>query len=563
MKDGRYVIGVDFGSDSARAVLVDAFEGETLDEASMAYPRWEQRQYCCEETAQYRQHPKDYLEVLEVILREVLKNLSAKELSKVAGIAVDTTGSTVCPVDKQGVPLSMMEKFKDEPDAMFHLWKDHTAVREAAEMDRGLSSGETDYTQFQGKYSAEWFWAKILHTSRKNRRIKESAYTWIEHCDWIAGVLAGRTTPGELIRCSCGAGHKALWNSAFDGLPDRECLMKIDPYLGNIYDTYSQIPQKAGTMIGTLCEEWRRKTGLSEKVCVSVGSFDAHAGAVGVGISEHMLVKVVGTSTVDMLIVPDKEAIGKKLNDFCGMAQDSIVPGYWGCESGQSAFGDTYAWYRKILMWPLEHMNIPKTILPQSIKEDLKDYLERNLICSLEEAAEADNDVGITALDWLNGRRYPYLNETVKSAVAGLTLGTEAPDIYQAFVRATIFGSKQIYDSLIDSGILIDRVVCVGGVASKSRYIMQMMADVLGIPIMVSAEKQSCARGAGIFAAVGAGLFTSVQEAQQAMCAPYKPDFFPRAEFHDWYMKEYQKYIELGEYMEKGRERRTYVTRKN
>lgn len=549
--DRQYVIGVDFGSDSARAIVVDACSAEVLAEASMLYPRWEKRKYCDSECSQYRQHPKDYLEVLEGVLKEVLDQVGSSGREKIAGIAVDTTGSTVCPVDEEGTPLAMLDAFLEEPDAMFHMWKDHTAVKEARELNEHFSKGGTDYTQFQGEYSAEWFWAKILHTVRKNPAVRAAAYTWVEHTDWIAGVLAGRTRPEEIVHCACAAGHKALWNSRFVGLPARDCLSGADPYLGLIHDRYSQQPKNAGERIGTLSPKWASKLGLSEQVSVAVGSFDAHAGAVGVGISERTLVKVAGTSTVDMMIMKPEDIKGKNISVCCGMAENSIVPGFYGCEAGQSAFGDTYVWYKRILMWPLEHMYIPEEILPAQMRTGLQEYMAARMICELEKAAQEEGgDEKLTALDWFNGRRYPCLNETVKSSISGLSLGTAAPDIYRALVKGTIFGSRHIYDSLVEAGAQIDRVICVGGVAQKSRYIMQMLSDVLDVPIMVSKEKQSCARGACVFAAVGAGLFPDVQAAQRALCETYEPTFYPRKDMHEKYQEEYAEYLELGEYTE-------------
>lgn len=549
--DRQYVIGVDFGSDSVRAIVVDACSAEAAAEASMRYPRWEKRRYCDSELSQYRQHPRDYLEALEAVLRDVAGQIGPSGRERVAGIAVDTTGSTVCPVDRKGTPLALLDAFADEPDAMFHMWKDHTAVKEAIELNERFSGGGVDYTRYQGEYSAEWFWAKILHTVRKNPEVRAAAYTWVEHTDWIAGVLAGKTGPGEIVHCSCAAGHKALWNSHFGGLPAKDCLSGADPYLGLVHDRYSQQPRNAGERIGTLSAEWARRIGLSEQVSVAVGSFDAHAGAVGVGISERTLVKVVGTSTVDMMIMKPEDIEGRNISGCCGMAENSIVPGFYGCEAGQSAFGDTYVWYKKILMWPLEHMYIPEEILPAERKAGLLEYLESELICGLERAAEAEGGgEKLTALDWFNGRRYPCLNETVKSAVSGLSLGTGAPDIYRALVKATVFGSRHIYDSLVEAGARIDRVICVGGVAQKSRYIMQMLSDVLDVPIMVSRERQSCARGACVFAAVGAGIFSDVQEAQKALCETYEATFYPRRDMHEQYQEEYAEYLELGRYTE-------------
>lgn len=550
MNKRQLVVGIDYGSDSARAILVDARTGITVAESSMEYPRWKERKYCDSVIAQYRQHPLDYIEVLECIIRTVIAKAGEVAGCEIMGIAVDTTGSTVCPVDSEGLPLALLEEFAEEPDAMFHLWKDHTAVSEAKEIDSALSSGKIDYTKYQGKYSSEWFWAKILHTVRKNARIRKNAFTWVEHCDWIAALLTGKTAPAELVRGTCGAGHKVLWHSSFNGLPSRSCLAAIDPYLGDIFDRYPVSPQPAGTCIGTISMEWANKLGLTPDAKIGVGSFDAHAGAVGAGISKHTMVKVVGTSTVDLLIESEGVLADKKLRDFCGMAEDSIVPGYIGIEMGQPAFGDTYEWFRNILLWPLHDMDIPEDVLPPDMRRKLLDYYEHKLLSVLDEYALQIASNSVVALDWLNGRRYPKLNEYVKGAILGITLGVTAPELYDALVKGTVFGSKAIYDSLVNAGIQIKRLICVGGIAKKSPYIMQMMSDVLNIPIMVCEEDQNCARGAAIFAAVATGLYPDVESAQAKFCEPYQPNYFPRQNMHEEYEKEYISYLKLGNFVE-------------
>lgn len=548
---GQYVIGIDFGSDSVRAILVDTKSAQTLQTAVAEYPRWKEKKYCDDKISQYRQHPMDYLECMEQILEQILKKEPDK-ISKVAGIAVDTTGSTVCPVNENGIPLSLLKEFEEDPDAMFYLWKDHTAVEEAAEINKKLSEGKVDYTKYQGEYSAEWFWAKILHGIRKNEKIRKTAYSWVEHVDWITGVLTGNIKPETIAHCSCAAGHKALWNSEFGGLPAKETLEEIDPYLGILHDRYLQKPHYAGQKVGNLCFDWARKLGLSEDVAVGMGSFDAHAGAVGVGIREKTIVKVVGTSTVDMMITKRENVLGKDSKAFCGLAEDSIIPGFLGAEAGQSAFGDTYAWLKKILMWSLQEIKIPEHILSQEKMEQVRGFVGEELLKSLENEIRDMEEDELIALDWFNGRRYPHLNEKITSSIAGLTLGTTAPAIYRALVEATVFGSRRIYDSLKNLGMEIEKVICVGGIAQKSCYIMQMMANVLNIPIMVSKENQSCARGAAIYAAVAAGIFESILEAQNSLCEKYEANYYPNESEHLQMEAKYQMYCHLGEQTELG-----------
>lgn len=540
----NYVVGIDFGSDSVRAILVDVQSAETLGTTVAEYPRWKEKKYCIPQAGQYRQHPLDYLECLEEVVTALLQSVPGAG-ERVVGIAVDTTGSTVCPVDESGTPLALKEEFCREPEAMFHLWKDHTSVAEAKEINRLLSEGETDYTKYQGEYSSEWFWAKILRTVRQNPEIRRQAYCWAEHVDWITGILTGNTSPKALVHCSCAAGHKALWNSEFGGLPSRKLLVSADAYLGEIYDRYSQTPRSAGEKAGTLCEEWARRLGISREAAVGVGSFDAHAGAVGVGIQEKMMVKAVGTSTVDLMIIPRDTACTKASKAYCGLAENSIIPGFLGVEAGQSAFGDTYAWLKRMLLWGVE--NLLDGILDEETQGRVQEHLSQRLLSELESQAETMEDEELLALDWFNGRRYPHLNENVKSAISGLTLSATPPGLYQALARATVFGSRRIYDSLKKLGIEIERLICVGGIAQKSPYIMQMMSDTLNIPLMVSKENQSCARGAAIYAAVAAGMYKDIRQAQEVFCEKYKPSYYPDEEAHKRLEKKYEKYCRLGQ----------------
>ncbi|GIP34458.1 ribulokinase [Paenibacillus sp. J2TS4] len=553
-RSSMIVAGVDFGSDSVRVIMVEGATGRTLSEASCAYPRWSQRLYCNDEISQYRQHPLDYIEAFTAAFKSALSGAGEHAGQHLCGIGMDTTGSTPCPIDEAGVPLALKAEFADNPNAMFHLWKDHTAIAEAEEINAVFSTASSvDYTKYQGTYSSEWFWAKILHTIRKDEKVKQAAYTWMEHCDWFVGLLTGQTDPQTMYRSSCAAGHKALWHSAFNGLPAEECLQQLDPYLVLVKQRYGAGPQHADSAAGKISKTWAAQLGVNEDVIISGSSFDAHAGAVGAGIQPHTLVKVAGTSTVDMMIEQPERLENKEMKHICGMAEHSIIPGYVGIEAGQAAFGDIFAWFKSVLMWPVEQMLQQSEVLSEEQKKLLQEQCSGQLLSRLEAAAKeiplhAANQ--LTALDWFNGRRYPVLNENVKGTIAGLHLGSTAPAIYQALIMSAVFGAKRIFDSFIENGLRIDRIIVIGGIAKKSPYIMQMMSDVLGRPIMISKEDQVCAKGAAIYAAVAAGLFTSIQEAQRIYCEPYEADYYPDPNKQQDYAMRYEQYIQLAQSIE-------------
>jgi L-ribulokinase len=548
------VIGVDFGSDSARAIVVDTRTGETVGADQCDYPRWQKGKYCEPEKNQFRQHPLDYLEALEACVSKAVKNAGKSSGKYVKGIAIDTTGSTPCPVNRQGIPLSLLEGFEENPNAMFHLWKDHTAIREAEEINRVFTQwGGEDYTKFQGKYSSEWFWAKILHTIRADSEIRQAAWSWVEHCDWIPMLLTGNTAPLKMYRSACAAGHKALWHSEFGGLPSIECLDRLDSYLGEVSKNYGGPPRTADTRVGLLQPEWAGKLGINTGVIVGGSSFDAHAGAVGAGIKPHILVKVIGTSTVDMMIENYDQLKGKQLKEVCGQAENSIIPGFVGIEAGQAAFGDVYAWLKEMLMWPLQNLLPSSPLLSNEQKKDLIEELSARMIPAITDHCQnmLEEDLDLVALDWFNGRRYPNVNEYVKGAICGLHLGTDAPKMYKALVLATAFGSRRILDSFISEGLTIESIIAVGGIAQKSPFVMQILADVLDRPIAVSGAKQACAKGAAMYAAVAAGMFCSLQEAQDAMGEGLLSVYTPEKEKVRKYNELYQKYLKLGAYIER------------
>jgi L-ribulokinase len=550
-----YVIGVDFGTDSVRALVIDASNGKEIATAVQYYSRWKQGKYCDPTTSQFRQHPLDYLEGLEISIKKALAQCRPEVKNQVRGISVDTTGSTVVAIDKQGIPLSLTSGFEENPNAMFLLWKDHTAVKEAAEINKVAKTwGGTDFTKYVGGvYSSEWFWAKILHMLRAEEKVRHAAYSWVEHCDWIPAVLTGVKDASQIKRSRCAAGHKAMWHEEFDGLPSEEFLVELDPLLKGLRSRLYQNTYTSDVAAGNLSPEWAGKLGLSEEVVIGVGAFDAHMGAVGAQIEPYALSKVMGTSTCDMLIAPLSEVDGKLVKGICGQVSGSIIPSMMGMEAGQSAFGDVYAWFQQLLLWPVKHMLSRTSLIDAVTKEKLEEEIYANLIAILSEQAQQIPvcESTILALDWLNGRRTPDASQVVKGAIAGLDLGSDAPRIFKALVEATAFGAKSIIDRFVAEGVPIRSVIGLGGVAKKSPFVMQTLADVLNMPIKIARSEQACALGAGMFAAVSAGLYTSVEEASAKMGSGFEQEYKPAPENAARYERIYQKYTKLGDFVEK------------
>ncbi|MBR9999939.1 MAG: ribulokinase [Cyclobacteriaceae bacterium] len=551
MKKSHYfVLGIDFGTDSVRTLVVDAGNGKELASDVFNYPRWASGKYNNPARNQFRQHPLDYIEGLETSVRNAVK-LSGVDIRQIRGIGIDTTGSTPVAVDKNGTPLSLKDEFAEDPNAMFILWKDHTAVREAGEINQKASSwGGVDYTRYEGGvYSSEWFWAKILHIIREDERICDQAYSWVEHCDWIPALLTGNTDPLTLKRSRCAAGHKAMWHEEWQGLPGAKFLEFLDPKFrgirGRLYrDTFtSDVPA------GNLSREWAGRLGLHTDIQVAVGTFDAHSGALGGEVEEFTLSKVMGTSTCDMLVAPMEKFGDRLVSGICGQVDGSIIPGMIGLEAGQSAFGDIYAWFKDLLMWPVEQAT---GNMDQTLAGKVREELDKNLIQKLSEAAAAipAAESGIIALDWMNGRRTPYANQSLKGVISGLNLGSDAPGIFKALVEATCFGSRKIIDRFLEEGIEIKNVMALGGVAKKSPFVMQVMADVLNMPIKVARSEQTPALGSAMLGAVAAGIHSSAETAQKAMGSGYDMEYFPDAENAAVYRQLYEKYNRLGEVFE-------------
>jgi len=549
----KYTIGLDYGSDSVRSLIVNVETGEEVSTAVFNYPRWKKGMYCNAPNNQFRQHPKDYLEGLEYTITEALKQAPAGVAENVVGISVDTTGSTPVAVDEKGVPLSLTPGFEENPNAMFVLWKDHTALKEAEEINQLAKKWDVDFTKFEGGiYSSEWFWAKLLHVIREDAGVFRAAYSWVEHCDWIPAILTGNTNPKTLKRSRCAAGHKAMWHEAFGGLPSEEFLTALDPMLSGLKERLYKETFTCDVSAGTLTKEWAEKLGLSTSVVVGVGAFDAHLGAVGAEIEPYYLSKVMGTSTCDMLIAPMDEVGDKLVNGICGQVDGSIVPGMLGLEAGQSAFGDIYAWFKRVLEWPLENIMKESTLVDEATKQKLISETSDKIIAKLSEEATKIpiDESGIVALDWMNGRRTPDANQNLKGAIAGLNLGSDAPRIFRALVEATAFGSKAINDRFISEGVRIDGVIALGGVAKKSPLVMQIVADVLDMPIKVARSEQACALGSAMAAAVAAGVYSNTAEAQKNMGGGIETEYHPIPANVEKYKVLYEKYKKFGKFVE-------------
>ncbi|MCU0474279.1 MAG: ribulokinase [Bacteroidales bacterium] len=551
---GKYVIGIDYGTDSVRSVVVNTSNGKIEGTSVFEYPRWGKGLYCDIATNKFRQHPLDYIEGLEQSVKGALKGFDSKIIENIAGITVDTTGSTPVAVDKYGIPLSMKSGYENDPDAMFILWKDHTAVNEAAGINElARTWGGVDFTKFEGGiYSSEWFWAKILHVLRSNKHVRENAFSWVEHCDWIPALLTGNTDPLKIKRSRCAAGHKAMWHKDFGGLPSEEFLVKLDPLLKGIRDHLFTETYTCDNEVGTLTEEWANKLGLPSGVKVGAGAFDAHLGAVGGEIKPYQLVKVMGTSTCDMLVSPIKDGGDKLIAGICGQVDGSIIPGMLGLEAGQSAFGDLYAWFSRLLLWPVNEIIAEMSWLDDKTKERLLRETAGSVIAGLSKQAESINseDTALVALDWLNGRRTPDTNQALKGAITGLSLGSDAPGIFKALVEATAYGSRMINERFISEGVRIDCVIAIGGVAKKNPFVMQIVADVLNMPIKVASSDQTCALGSAMAAAVVAGVHKDISAAQKAMGGGFEKEYKPDSLRARKYETLYKRYKKLGSFVE-------------
>jgi len=527
----KYTIGMDYGTNSVRCVIVDIADGREVGTAIYNYPTGQAGIILDRNDHNLaRQNPADYVKGIEVTIKKAItlakKNDKKFRPEAVIGIGVDTTGSTPLPVDKDGTPLSMKPEFKKNPNAYAWLWKDHTGHAEAAEITELAKKEHPEYLAKCGQvYSSEWFFSKILHCLRTDPKVFEAAYSWVECCDYVPAVLTGTERPEVIKRSRCAAGHKAMFNDTWGGLPAKDFLAKLDPKLGQLRDRLYNKTWTVETEAGKLTEQWAQKLGLKTGITVAVGAFDAHLGAVGSGIAPGKLVKIIGTSTCDMLVAES----GKPLADIpgiCGIVDGSILPGYFGLEAGQSAVGDIFNWFVNYIQPGGKSAGSHNTLTKKAAK--LK-----------------PGQSGLLALDWNNGNRTILVDQRLTGLLLGQTLHTKPEEIYRALIEATAFGALTIINRFEEYGVKVSEVINCGGIAEKNQLLMQIYADVTGREMKVSRSAQSCALGAAIAAAVTAGGYKNFTEAQAAMCGIKKTTYKPKPENRAIYKKLYALYKQL------------------
>ena len=479
----NYVIGIDFGTDSARAILVDVSDGREMASCTSYYRRWAKGLYCDTTIDRYRQHPLDYIESLEEVLTGVLSECPDK--GKVKAISIDSTGSSPCLADANLKPLSLYPEFSEDPDAMFVLWKDHTSEKEAARIIDLCTSGEfPNYICHTGNtYSAECFWCKVAHVLHSSDSLREKAVTVIEECDFIPALLTGCTDVSELKTSRGVSGEKWLWAREWGGFPPREFFEALDPVLLPMLDHMPDPHYYCEEAAGHLCEEWAAKLGLSTDVVIGVGNIDSYSGAVGGGVAYKKMVMNMGTSACYIAVVPTEVMAGRLIDGVFGQVDGMILPGHDGFEVGLSSFGDAFAWLRRLLSWPIEQL------MPEDADPGLKKKMTERILPAL--TAEAEKLPlrleAPLATDYFNGRRNPVLNTSITASLTRLKIHTSAPELFYAIVESTAFATKAILDHMDSRNVAIDELVAVGGVAQKSPFVMQLMADVVQREISVSA----------------------------------------------------------------------------
>jgi len=541
-----YCIGIDFGTDSVRAIVVNTKNGEEAAASTFHFPRWRDGMYCNASLNQFRQHPLDYIEGMIFTVTHAVAEAGAAVKSKIKAISIATTGSSPAAVDKAGRPLALDPDFSNDPDAMFLLWKDHSSIQETAALNAHAKKFDTDYLRYVGGiYSSEWYWSKLLYILRNNELVRKHAVSFVEHCDWMPFLLTGGNDITQMKRGVCTAGHKALWSADWGGYPPDTFFSSLDPLLFGFASSLPANIYTADQPAGVISEEWAKNLGLNKDVVIGIGAMDAHMAAVGGQIKPYFLSKVMGTSTCDMLVAPVEDMNGKYVHGICGMVNGSIIPGMTGLEAGQSAFGDVYAWFRNILAWPLKHLlDDADTVRMDTIVEKVIPELSR-------QAAALDfNTDSALSLDWFNGRRTPDANALLKAGINGLSLGTDAPEIFRSLAEATCFGAKAIVDRFLNQGIPVKGIIGIGGVAKKSEFIMQMMADILNLSIQVNSSEQTAALGAAMFAATVAGDYTKVEDAIVSMGKGFEKPFYPHPGKNKLYEKRFLKYQATGRFIE-------------
>ncbi len=526
----KYTIGLDYGTNSVRALIVDVANGAEIASAVWNYAHGTQGVILSHDPNLARQHPADYVAGAEITIKQSLasakKSVKGFSADQIIGIGVDTTGSTPLPVDHAGRPLAFDKRFAKDPAAMAWLWKDHTGVTEAAEITGLAEKIRPHYlAKCGGVYSSEWFWSKILHCLRTAPEVFAAAHSWMELADYVPAALTGTEAPDQLTVGVCAAGHKAMFNENWGGYPDAEFLSQLAPKLGALRGRLCPRVRAVNAAAGGLTPAWAKRTGLRAGIPVAVGAFDAHLGAIGAGVAPGALVKIIGTSTCDIAVWPDTEKLAD-IPGLCGIVNGSVLPGFYGLEAGQSAVGDIFNWWVHYIQpggkKPLSHAELDRAA-----------------------AKLRPGESGLLALDWNNGNRTILVDQRLTGLLVGQTLYTSPVEIYRALVEATAFGALTIINRFEEYGVKIAQVINCGGIAEKSPLTMQIYADVTGRPMKVSRSAQTCALGSAIAGAVVAGAHKDFARAQKAMTGLKAKIYRPNPKSHAVYRKLYPLYRKL------------------
>lgn len=538
----KYTIGLDYGTNSCRALIVDIDDGTELASSVFLYPSGENGIILDSSDPNLaRQNPKDYLDGITATIlgaiQKAKKNNPSFNSFNIVGIGVDTTGSSPIPVDKQGNPLSFSEKFKNNPNAMCWLWRDHTSFKEAQQITHLAEKIRPEYlAKIGGTYSSEWYWSKILHCKNIDPEIFNEAYSFVELCDYIPAVLTGEINPDKIKRSVCAAGHKAMYSSDWGGLPDEDFIQQLDSKLLNLRKNLFKKVYTSETEAGKLSAYWSKKLQLKKGISVAVGAFDAHMGAVGAGVKEGTLVKIMGTSTCDIMVQNNKNKL-KDIPGVCGVVDGSVMEHHYGIEAGQSAVGDIFLWF-------VNHLTPSKYGTRKIDEEGNIDFDEKFENLQKEAEKLLPGESGLIALDWNNGNRTILTDVRLTGLMVGQTLHTSPHEIFRSLVEATAFGALKIINRIKEYDVEVKEIVNCGGLAIKSPFLMQIYADVTGIPMIISKSHQTPALGAAIFGAISAGEFKDVKEAQKSMTSTDKI-YMPIKKNHDVYIKLYKIYSKL------------------
>ncbi len=511
----RYSIGIDFGTESARGVLVDVRTGEVVHSAVHPYPHGVLDRALPTgvrlDPDWALQHPGDWLEALEALLRQ----MGAAGGDEVVGIGVDFTSCTLLPVRGDGTPLSLEEAFRDRPHAWPMLWKHHAAQPYA---DRINASGWEGLRWYGGRTSSEWLWAKAWQVLEEAPDVFAAADRFVEGGDWVVWQLVGRE-----VRSACQAGYKAHWQPDV-GYPPAAVLQRLDPQLPDVLRRLGP-PQPLGTPAGGLTRAWASRTGLRPGTPVAVAVIDAHAAVLGVGVAEPgQLVAIIGTSACHMILGEQRHAVP----GISGVVPDGILPGFFGYEAGQASVGDMLEWF--VRTYGVPRYGNPAAAFAQ---------LER------EAARLAPAQSGLLALDWWNGCRTPLVDADLSGVLLGLTLATEPAEVYRALLEATAFGTRLVLDTFEQGGIPIREIHACGGLASKSPLLLQLYADATGRPLYAYDVPHASALGAAIHGAAAGGAYPDLLAATRAMGARPVRRYTPREEARRVYEELYAVYREL------------------